>query len=180
MTDVNQDTSDVPKSEDTSEPAVDTAEPTLTDKKRAQLAAARESAKAKKRKRESDLDAMQSKLEAISEMLLTSQTPAAESPARDTKKTRRVTACDEDDDCVSTTPPPQDDGSWVTSAIRTGALLGLAAGSYYFQNVYGKTNSRPPMKKKKIQNTPLMQPRKADALQYSRVPSEVGRSGFTM
>jgi hypothetical protein len=155
------------------EPEVDTTK----TKKLAQLAAARESAKMKKRKREEDLDSMSERLDRLTSLLTTKQEEKQEHRDADeeeetpaTKKPRRVT---KEADTPAREIATQED-SWTTSLIRTGSLISLAGLSYYFQNMYGKERKQ---QKKKIDKKPSF----VKPVQPSHNSNTaVGMSGFTL
>jgi hypothetical protein len=163
------------------EPAIDSIQESTRQKKLAQLAAARESAKIKKRKREEDMDSMSARLDKLTSLLLTKDTKQEhrddeeeEEPPK-VKKPKRVTR--EPPETTATVVHEAED-SWTTSIIRTGSLLGLAGLSYYFQNMYGKnTTTVTPRahQKKKIESKPhIIKP-----VQPNSIPNPVGQSGFT-
>jgi hypothetical protein len=162
------------KNESSAEPEVDT----VKAKKLSQLAAARESAKIKKRKREEELDSMSERLDTLTSLLLTKDKKhqGVEDPEEEEeeepkiKKPKRVTK--EADTPVQGT---QED-SWTTSLIRTGSLISLAGLSYYFQNLYGKSTTAPQvLQKKKTTKPNIRQP-----VQFNNSSSTaVGKSGFT-
>ena len=173
MTDVNDDA--------TIEPMVDTKK----EKQLAQLARARESAKEKKRKRESDLETMNSKIDKLTSALLKKE----ETPPPNTlppvpedeplpNRAKRVTR--ESDEVE----PDDDENGWATSAIRTTACVALAGASYYFNNVYGKHTK----KKSFTRSTPMPQnPKKKHVVDTSGHllhtgvrPPTVGASGFVI
>ena len=123
------------------ETSLESAQESVKTKKLSQLAAARESAKMKKRKREYEFDSMSERLDKLPSLLTAKQDEQRdEEETPKVKKPKRVTK--EPDTPVQET---QED-SWTTSLIRTGSLISLAGLSYYFQNMYGK--SKHPQKKK--------------------------------
>ena len=128
----------------TSDVKSDITPDTKTDRKRRQLAEARESLRQKKKQKEVNLLDMKSQLDSITS-LLTSKTDSTEADVPPTHKPQRVTAV--------TTPVDDEDDTWYTSIVRTGALLSLAAGSFYFNNMYGKAP-----KKKKTHDSPVAAP----------------------
>ena len=172
MTDVNDDT--------TTESTVDIKK----EKKLAQLAAARESAKEKKRKRESDLDSMNSKIDKLTSALLEKEEPPQPTTLPSIpedepvpKRAKRVTR--EPDEIQD----DEDDNSWTTSAVRTAACVTLAGASYYFNNVYGKHTK----KKSFTRPTPMPQNPKKHVIDTDRSmlhsggrPPSVGASGFVI
>jgi len=141
-----------------------------------QLAAARISAKNKKRQRDEDIVEMKSKLDSLlastkSEPIVT-ETETTE-PAV-TVKRQRITKEPEED------PPPtqtDDQDHWSTSLIRTSVVLSLGAASWYMQNMYG---TKPPQ----AAATPILQ-KKGQKAPAPMLPHQVkaqnpliGRSGF--
>jgi hypothetical protein len=159
---VHADTSDGNTADTTTETTDDTNDTSTVAKRKRniQLAAARESAKAKKRKREEDLDSMQHKLDALTELIKTKE----EETEKPTKK-KKVTTADE-------TYEEKTQESSYTGYIRTAALISLAGASYYFQNLYGKSKKKIPEKKT---NDPLCMP-----AQFDTPRTHVGKSGFVM
>ena len=103
-----------------------------------QLAAARQSMKDNKRKRDDDISSIATKLDEISNRLDKQQTefkpPEQEEPP--VEKRQRVTK-EEPVIEVEESEPASD--SWTTSIVRTGAVLTLGAASWWMQNMYGKT-----------------------------------------
>jgi hypothetical protein len=150
------------------ESSLDSAQESVKTKKLSQLAAARESAKMKKRKREEELDSMSERLDKLTSLLTAKQEePRDEEETPKVKRPKRVTR--EPDTPVQET---QED-SWTTSLIRTGSLISLAGLSYYFQNMYGKAKN--PQKKK------IEKPSFFKHVQPSHISNTaVGMSGFTL
>lgn len=145
-----------------------------------QLAAARISAKNKKRQRDEDMVEMKSKLDS----LLASTKPVplvAESETTEpavTVKRQRVTKEPEEEQSVHLPTKQDDQDHWSTSLIRTSAVLSLGAASWWMQNRYG-TNKKPqsaiqPMTEKKSQKAP---PSVLSHHVKAR-NSMIGRSGF--
>jgi hypothetical protein len=134
---------------------------TKKERKNAQLAAARESAKNKKRQRDDDLDTMKSQLSTLTKLLESE----SDSPPQ---KRKRVTA--EPDD----TEPRS---SWTTSAVRTAALMGLAGASFYFQNVYGKQHPNKKNPAAPTKTSPVVFPTTVQPVQNR---AQVGSSGFRL
>ena len=132
----------------------------LSQAKKTQLAAARASAKDKKRKRDEALEML------LSEKQSNDQEKADEDeePEQIEPKKRKVVVTNRVE------PEREDTDPWWQPVIRTGALLSLAAGSFYFQNLYGKSTlaDKPPLKKvdsstaktqgKKMENLPTTVP----------------------
>ena len=127
-----------------------------------QLAAARQSMKDKKRKRDDDISSIATKLDEISNRLDKQQrTPPeqeeiVEPPA---EKRQRVTK----EEPVEVEEPEPSTDSWTTSIIRTGTVLTLGAASWYMQNMYGKaptTTTRKVLEKKKYRTRRRRYPRK--------------------
>ena len=161
-------------------------EPTVDIKKEkrlTQLAAARESAKEKKRKREADLDSMNDKIDRLASMLKPKEAPPPNTlpsipedeplPKRAKRVTRESDEIEDNDD----------DNSWTTSAVRTAACVTLAGASYYFNNVYGKHTK----KKGFTRPTPMPQNPKKNVADTGRSmlhtggrPPSVGASGFVI
>jgi hypothetical protein len=170
ITDTNIETSTETNTETNTEPDVNTAK----TKKLAQLAAARQSAQLKKRKREQDMSSMSERLDKLTSLLLTKDTKQEhgdddeEEPPK-VKRPKRVTTA---------TVTHEAEDSWTTSMIRTGALVSLAGMSYWFQNFYGASKSSTvPRQKKKIESKPhIIKP-----VQFNNSSSTaVGMSGFTV
>ena len=115
-----------------------------------QLAAARQSMKDKKRKRDDDISSIATKLDEISNRLDKQQTKPPEQDEPPAEKRQRVTSSREED--VGDNEEPTSD-SWTTSIVRTGAVLTLSAVSWWVQNMYGKppttTTARKVPEKKK-------------------------------
>lgn len=146
-----------------------------------QLAAARESAKVKKRQREEDMSSMKSQLDNITSMLASKPevkvepkqepelVPEEEPPAKVAKVV--VTKQAEPEVEVVDQGP-----SIVQSVIKTGALVALGAASFYMNNVYGKgkkpTTDKPVPKPAPVRGFP--QP----TLLASKPKRPVGKSGF--
>ena len=166
---------DEPTTESTADPTTEPVATTKKDRKLAQLAAARESAKNKKRQREDDLSTMKETLTSITALLSTKKEKEEESDEEATKKPKRPTRVtkepDEKEDAVAKVD------TWSTSAIRTCALMGLAAGSYYFSNIYGTHQQQQPVQpKKKVASVHTTQ-------HHGPAPKArtvVGTSGFCM
>ena len=140
------DTIDEHKDEPMTEPVVNVKK----EKKLSQLAAARESAKTKKRQRDDDLSMMKDTLNNLTALLSTKKEKKdskeesdEEEDEKPKKKAKRVTKEPEEVE----TEPSKDD-TWGTSAVRTGALVALAGASYYFSNIYGNTTPNATSKKK--------------------------------
>ena len=154
-----------------SEPAVDTKK----EKKLSQLAAARESAKTKKRQRDNDLSMMKETLNNLTTLLSAKKTTKAveesdeEEDEKPKKRAKRIT---KEPDEVETAK----EDTWTTSAIRSGALVALAGCSYYFSNIYGKTHQAVTHKKKATIPVHTNQPA------YTNHTSRgvVGASGFSI
>ena len=192
MTDINVDTEMV----SVMEPVVASVVADVDVKKQArleQLAQARQSAKDKKSKEKDQLSTMSSKLDALTAALLAKEenkAPIAEKEAEikeepgaaqleRPKKRVRVTVEDEED----TVPESTNKGdSFLVNACRTGLVLGLAATSYYVQNVWKKTEAKPSSreaesatKKRRLFQT---QAPPQNGVLHAKTP--IGRSGFVM
>ena len=181
-----------PTGENRGETKPDSITETTIDEKKArklsQLAAARESAKQKKAKREADLETMQSKLDNLTALLSskksTTVTGTNHDPTSDDdiqsptpkKRPKRVTT---DVDSVQEDHADSPGDGWQTSAIRTGALLSLAAGSYYFQHVYGKAQKRR-THSKTSSSSPGLSAARGVGLQRPPLAGHVGKSGFAI
>jgi len=158
-----------------------------------QLAAARQSAKDKKRKRDEDISEMNRK---IDQLLKKQEAKTAQSEAQQEAKPevvqpeaprskseapeprpKRVTREEVETEEDEKEAPPEGD-NWTTSLIRTSAVLTLGGLSWWFQNKYGQADSvrtpGPPIKKKAKAAPANMLP--------VRVPPRprtlIGRSGF--
>ena len=154
MTDINNDTEMV----SVVEPVVASVVADVDVKKQArldQLSHARQSAKDKKLKDKEQLSTMSSKLDALAAALLAKEEKKApiasceadkeseieDEPEERPKKRVRVTASRElepDEENVADTKD-----SFLLNACRTGLVLGLAATSYYVQNVWQKKENKP-------------------------------------
>jgi hypothetical protein len=147
------------------------------EKKLSQLAAARESAKAKKRQRDEDLSTMKETLNTLTSMISSKKAKAEEeeSDEEPVKKQKRPTRITKEPDETEVEVSKGD--TWTTSAIRSSALMGLAAASFYFSNIYGKQQQQTIPVKKKAAPVHATQP------SYS-VPKArgviVGQSGFSI
>ena len=90
------------------------------------------------------------------------------------KKGKTITKTRDDDD--------EEHWSSTTNMIRTGALLTLAAGSYYFQNLYGA--AIPKKKEPTVEAVPLPQtaqaPQTNSAVFQNPIRVLVGKSGFAL
>ena len=178
-TDENMDTSDI-TSDVNSETTPDVKPDVKTDRKRQQLAAARESARNKKKQRDVDLSDMKSQLDSITSMLKSnSYSTEADIPPTHHTKPQRVTTVNTPDDTND-----DDENSWYTSAVRTGALLTLAAGSFYFNNMYGKA---PKKKRHATRPSPLQTPTSSrvqftqpNTVQPRSTTGQIGKSGFVL
>ena len=141
------DVTDEHKDEPMTEPAVETKK----DRKLAQLAAARESAKTKKRQRDDDLSMMKETLNNLTTLLGSKKNVSKEEESDDeetTKKQKRPTRIKKEPDETEVEVSKGD--TWTTSAIRSSALMGLAAASFYFSNIYGKQQQQSASVKKKV------------------------------
>ena len=159
----------------TSDVKSDITPDTKTDRKRRQLAAARESLQQKKKQKEACLLDMKSQLDSITS-LLTSKTDSTEADVPPTHKPQRVTA-------VTTPVDDDEDDSWYTSIVRTGALLSLAAGSFYFINMYGKApkKKRHTTRPSPLQSSSRVQPGQPNTVQPRTFSGpHIGKSGFVL
>ena len=142
------------------------------DAKLTQLGNARETANAKKRQRDSDLAYIKVKVAALDEKL----NPVAESvapvmPENETPTVKRQKIVTKENTSESATE------SWATSLIRTTAVLGLGAASYWFQHRYGKTPTNLIVQKKPEIEAPAQ---KVLCVPDRATPMlKVGGSGFT-
>jgi hypothetical protein len=152
------------------EPVVDSTK----ERKNAQLAAARESAKNKKRQREDDLNTMKSQLDKLTSLLETKTEPE-QTPDSPPQKRKRVTI--DPEESINESTQPTEDNSWMTSAVRTGALVGLAGASFYFQNMYGKGQAT---KKKPKGTTKTISSVLTTTMPALSNPTQVGSSGFVL
>jgi hypothetical protein len=167
-------------------PVIDEITPDVkTEAKLVQLAAARESGRKKKRQRDDDIEYMRSKIDVLSSALLEKKDEDKTEEKDDIKeedkkeeepapKRQRVTTVKEETQEESIIPE-----SWTTSVIRTSAILGLGAASFYFQNHYGKAvppETKPLSKEKKtlVQKKTFMLP-----LQSKTRNVLIGKSGFS-
>lgn len=165
--------------------------PSIDEKKAsraAQLAAARASKVRKRKQRDDDLADVKQKLHTIAEKLEAkselnrdgnggdnvADENKEEDPAVVTKR-RRITRDDDEDE-------DEPRSSWVQGIVRTTALIGLAAGSWYFKNIYGQSPA--PIKKTPASKSPTHHPKprqKKAAPLFLEPPSRpVGASGFFM
>ena len=144
-----------------------------------QLAAARQSMKDKKRKRDDDISSIATKLDEISNRLDKQQTKPPEQEEPPVEKRQRVT---KKDDVVEVEEPQSITDSWTTSIIRTGTVLTLGAASWYMQNMYGKAPTTTTRKATEKKKTPTSVPPKvqlrSDHLQTARNRKMIGTSGF--
>ena len=143
-----------------------------------QLSKARDSLKQKKRQRDEDIADMKQKLESISESLksTTTKNEAIPVPEIEQVKRQRVTK----EPIVEDVHDTQDD-SWSTSLIRTTAVVSLGAISWYMQNMYGTSKSRPPLEsslKKKNENATKTPQTTMLSVRDKISASIIGRSGF--
>ena len=143
-----------------------------------QLAAARQSMKDKKRKRDDDISSIATKLDEISNRLDQQQKPP-ETEEPPLEKRQRVT---KEEPVVEVEEPEPTADSWTTSIVRTGAVLTLGAASWYMQNMYGKTPTpttrKAPEKKKTTTSVPPKVQLQPDHLQTVRNRKMIGTSGF--
>jgi hypothetical protein len=160
------------------EPGVDTELSAVLDQKKMakleQLGQARESAKAKRQREKETLSEMNNKLDT----LLLAKAPRdeqeeedEEQPRKRVKVTREVeTDTDEEPETTKTSV----DSLGVT-ALRTGAVLGLAGISWYVQNVWKKetpaTRKHPP---------PTLQTTQTPKIHMLPVQRKIGKSGFVV
>jgi hypothetical protein len=172
----------------------ETKDVTVVDEKKqaklSQLAGARESAKQKKLKRELDFDVMSSKLDKLAAALEEKTSKAEDEIEADdtpepprkrirvTKQEEEEAEGDEQDDVDSSSGTD----SMAVTALRTGAVLGLAGVSWYFQNVWKKAapkaaTGHPPKRRRALPDTPTETPTTQNLLPR-KVPIQVGRSGF--
>ena len=146
-----------------------------------QLAAARQSAKDKKRKRDEDISEMNRKIDQLlkkQEAVVQPEAPRSKSEAPEPRP-KRVTREEVETEEDEKEAPPEGD-NWTTSLIRTSAVLTLGGLSWWFQNKYGQPDSgrtpgQPIKKKAKVSPTPTnMLPVRVPL----RSTSMIGRSGF--
>ena len=150
-------------------------------KKLTQLAEARESAKLKRKQRDDDLSAVNSKLEKLTAIIEAKQPPKVEviepeveEDVQQPVKKRKVVVTRQE--AEEEPPLPDASPTWLQSIFRTTAVLALGAGSYYFQNVYGKQKtiaSKTPQKATKTEK-PL------PVWNESKIKTKVGDSGFVL
>ena len=174
-TDDHVDTTEI-TSDTTSDVKSDITPDTKTDRKRRQLAEARESLRQKKKQKEVNLLDMKSQLDSITS-LLKSTTDSTEADVPPTHKPQRVTAA------VTTPVDDDEDDSWYTSIVRTGALLSLAAGSFYFNNMYGKApkKKRHTTRPSPLQSSSRVQPGQPNTVQPRTFSGpHIGKSGFVL
>ena len=152
-------------------------------KKLSQLADARESAKLKRKQRDDDLSAVNNKLEKLTALM--EAKPAAKADLADTaeivfpeevpvkKRKVIVTRHESEEEPAPTEASP----TWLQSVFRTTAVLALGAGSYYFQNIYGKQKAIASSKTTaKVQAKPTVVPVWSEI----KGKSKVGESGFVL
>ena len=163
----------------TSDVKSDITTDTKTDRKRRQLAEARESLRQKKKQKEVNLLDMKSQLDSITSILKSKTDSTDDVPLTHHTKPQRVTAVNTPDDTTD-----DDENSWYTSAVRTGALLTLAAGSFYFNNMYGKA---PKKKRHATRPSPLQTPTSSrvqftqpNTVQPRSTTGQIGKSGFVL
>ena len=145
-----------------------------------QLAEARKSAVAKKRKLNDDVSELNSKLDRLSALVTSTKKETDTEKAKDemdeqpTKKVRVTKEPVEETVMVGA-------DTWGTQIIRTAGLVGLAGATYYMQNVYGQKRKRDVQ-----QSSSTPQPKKG-RVQPTKTPmlpvvskNPVGRSGFVV
>ena len=167
------DTTNEHNDEPTTEPAVDNKK----EKKLSQLAAARESAKAKKRQRDEDLSMMKETLNNLTSLISSKKAKVEEGESDDeepVKKQKRPTRITKEPDETEAEVSKGD--TWTTSAIRSSALMGLAAASFYFSNIYGKQQQRAVQIQKKVAPVHINQPNHS----VPKARGIIGQSGFCM
>jgi G3E family GTPase len=174
MTDQENITTDV-IDEVTVEVSEDVIVDTKRDAKLVQLANARVSAKTKKRQRDDDMSSMKDQLDSLTTMLLQkNETEQKAEEAEPIVKRQRVTA-----EPVGV-PDVIEEDTWVTSVIRTSAVLSLGAASWYMQHRYAKPPTVAPTEKKKESKTATTAPTVLHPAAVPRVRPSVGKSGFVV
>ena len=151
------------------EPIVDTEPDEKKVAKLEQLSQARESAKVKRQREKQTMIDMNTKLDTL--LLAKGE---EEQPIKRIKVTKEAET--EPDEEPETTKTSAD--SLVVTALRTGAVLGLAGVSWYVQNVWKKDESNTPAAARKphAQATTQATP-KINMLPVSR---KIGQSGFVV
>lgn len=165
----------------------------MDEKKQArhtQLAGARETAKQKKLKRERDFDDMSSKLDKLAAALeeKTSKSDVKieedEEPEESPRKRIRVTKQEEEEeDDEQDVDSSSGTDSMAVTALRTGAVLGLAGVSWYMQNIWKKAPPKTATtgyvpKRRSVFQDPPPEAKTSQNLLSRKVPIQVGRSGF--
>jgi len=152
-----------------------TAEPTVASKRKAQLALARETGRQKKRARDEEFASMKSQLASLAAK---KETPAeVETPVEQPPKRIKVTKEVEEE--YEEVP-----FSWQPMMAAVG-IGGLAAGSWYMQNVIGPSRlSKKAPAKQEGQAVPPTAPQAfsppVPIFQVAPASRPVGQSGFTM
>jgi hypothetical protein len=161
------------------EPIVDTELNTELDQKKMaklqQLGQARESAKAKRQHEKQTMIDMNTKLDT----LLLAKAPQheedeEEQPRKRIKVTKEAETEPDEEPVIAKTSAD----SLVVTALRTGAVLGLAGVSWYVQNVWKKGGSNTPAAARNphAQATTQATPK----IHMLPVPRKIGKSGFVV
>lgn len=132
--------------------------------KLAQLAAARESGKNRKRQRDDDMSSMKDQLVRMTSLLEAKTEVKAEAKVETEKEEEEPQAKRPRVVVVKERPeneyeePASEGGGWMQAAIRSTAILSLGAATWYMQNVYGKSKPIPAPKKVVATKTPATSP----------------------
>ena len=151
------------------EPIVDTVPDEKKMAKLEQLGQARESAKAKRQREKQTMVDMNTKLDTL--LLAKAPQPEEEPPVKRIKVTKEAETEPDEEPVTAQTSAD----SLVVTALRTGAVLGLAGVSWYVQNIWKKETpaaARKPHAQATTQATPN--------IHMLPVPRKIGKSGFVV